>query len=71
MQSLAINLNKLSVAEKLQALDEIWGSLVRNTNQIPVPSWHLDVLAARQHSQDFISLEQCEKELEELFKNES
>lgn len=43
-----IPLDRMSTADKLRALEEIWGDLSRNPENIPAPAWHDDVLKARQ-----------------------
>ena len=43
----AIPLSKMTIPEKLRALEEIWEDLQRTPKEIPSPSWHGDVLRAR------------------------
>lgn len=43
----AIPLGKMTIPEKLRALEEIWEDLQRTPKEIPFPSWHGDVLRAR------------------------
>ena len=43
-----IPLDKMTTADKLRALEEIWGDLQRLGDQIPSPAWHADVLRARE-----------------------
>lgn len=45
---LALRLDKMTVRDKLQALEEIWNDLCRSAKAIPSPSWHADVLRARE-----------------------
>jgi hypothetical protein len=45
---LALRLDKMTVRDKLQALEEIWDDLCRSAKAIPSPSWHADVLRARE-----------------------
>lgn len=40
-------IDRMSVAERLQAMDQLWDSLNRSGNEIPSPDWHQDVLADR------------------------
>jgi len=42
-------LNRMTTAQKLEAIDEIWSDLRRNADQVPSPHWHADVLDARRH----------------------
>ena len=44
----AIPLDKMTIAEKLQALEQIWSDLQRTPEDIRSPSWHADVLRARE-----------------------
>lgn len=43
-----LRLDKMTVRDKLQALEEIWDDLCRSAKAIPSPSWHADVLRARE-----------------------
>ncbi|MDF1614360.1 addiction module protein [Desulfurivibrio dismutans] len=38
----------MSVTKKLEALEEIWANLARNPEDVSSPSWHADVLKARE-----------------------
>jgi hypothetical protein len=38
----------MSVEDKLQAIEEIWANLAGTPENIPSPSWHIDVLLARE-----------------------
>ena len=40
-------LEKMSVTERLRAMDQLWDSLNRCDDEIPSPDWHQDVLADR------------------------
>ena len=40
-------IERMSVTERLQAMDQIWDSLNRSGDEIPSPDWHQDVLADR------------------------
>jgi len=42
-----IPLDKMTVAEKIQALEDIWIDLQKTAEKIPSPAWHSDVLKAR------------------------
>ncbi|MGV3484891.1 MAG: addiction module protein [Planctomycetaceae bacterium] len=43
----SIQLDTLSVAEKLALMERLWADLSRCPMDIPSPDWHGDVLAAR------------------------
>jgi putative addiction module component (TIGR02574 family) len=40
-------IEKMSVTERLQAMDQLWDSLTHDSDEIPSPDWHQDVLADR------------------------
>ena len=40
-------IERMSVTERLQAMDQLWDSLTREGDEIPSPDWHQDVLAER------------------------
>ena len=40
-------IERMSVTERLRAMDQLWDSLNRCSNEIPSPDWHQDVLADR------------------------
>ena len=44
----SIPLDKMTTEEKLQALEEIWVDLQKTPDDVPSPSWHEDVLRARE-----------------------
>ncbi len=44
----SIPLDKMSVEDKLQAIEEIWADIVDTPENIPSPSWHADVLRTRE-----------------------
>jgi len=41
-------LQSLSVAEKLQAMEALWDELCRRDDVVPVPQWHKDILGDRE-----------------------
>lgn len=46
--NIAIPLERMSATDKLQAIEEIWSDLARVSEDVPSPSWHADVLRARE-----------------------
>jgi putative addiction module component (TIGR02574 family) len=40
-------IEKMSVHERLQTIEQIWVSLYENAEQIPSPDWHRDILTER------------------------
>ncbi len=47
---ISIPLDKMSVAEKIEAMEALWADLSRTPSQVPVPEWHREVLKARRES---------------------
>lgn len=45
---MSLPLNKMTVTEKLRAIEEIWENLLRDSENVPSPAWHADVLSARE-----------------------
>ena len=45
---LALNLDQMTVADKLAAMERLWEDLGRTPEAVPSPSWHGDVLLARE-----------------------
>jgi hypothetical protein len=43
-----IPLDKMTVDEKLRAMELIWDDLQRKSGDVPSPAWHEDVLRARE-----------------------
>ena len=41
-------LDQMTTADKLRALEQIWEDLCRTPEDVPSPSWHADVLHARE-----------------------
>ena len=40
-------IERMSVTERLQVMDQLWDSLNRNGDEIPSPEWHQEVLTDR------------------------
>ncbi|HVR86554.1 MAG TPA: addiction module protein [Planctomycetota bacterium] len=45
---MALPLDKMSVEEKLLTLEQLWEDLARTPATVPSPTWHRDVLEARE-----------------------
>lgn len=61
-------LDKMTVAEKLRAMEMLWADLSRNEAQIESPSWHGDVLRDREArvksgEEEFMDWEAAKKQL--------
>ena len=41
------DIERMSVTERLQAMDQLWDSLTRDSDEVSSPDWHQDVLADR------------------------
>jgi putative addiction module component (TIGR02574 family) len=67
--NIALPLNEMTVAEKLQAIEILWDDLARNPDDIPFPAWHEEVLAAREKQIEegqakFISLDEFRERIQ-------
>ncbi|VAX10776.1 hypothetical protein MNBD_GAMMA26-2037 [hydrothermal vent metagenome] len=56
-------ISRMSKIERLQAMEAIWDSLIRETSEIESPAWHRDVLSNRRRKIEegktgFISVEE-------------
>lgn len=45
---ISIPLDKMTINEKLRVIEEIWEDLLRDSENVPSPAWHADVLSARE-----------------------
>ncbi len=43
-----LSLEQMTIAEKLQVMEELWVDLTRTAETVPSPLWHREVLQARQ-----------------------
>lgn len=62
-------LERMSVTERLRAMDQLWDSLNRRGDEIPSPDWHQDVLADRKARAErgeakFLTLDQLRSRLQ-------
>ena len=61
-------LDKMTVAEKLRAMEALWADLSRNEQQIESPGWHGEVLhdrmdAVKSGKESFVDWEIAKKQL--------
>ena len=61
-------MNQMSVAERLQAMEQLWDALCRSESEVSSPDWHADVLADRKARAErgdarFLTLEQLRARL--------
>ena len=40
-------IREMTMAERLQALEQLWDAVCREDEDVPSPAWHADVLADR------------------------
>lgn len=45
-------IEKMSLAERLEAMERLWESLCRKADEVPFPAWHAEVLAERRAAAD-------------------
>jgi len=58
-----IEIKKMSIIERLQAMEALWDSLMDEESEIESPQWHRDILEERKRKiengkAEFISLEE-------------
>jgi hypothetical protein len=41
-------LDEMTISDKLHAMEQIWGDLSRNPENVPSPNWHGEILKARE-----------------------
>ena len=61
-------IEQMSLAERLQAMELLWGSISRNPERVPSPAWHGGVLKKRlakveAGKGEFLTLAQLKKRL--------
>ncbi|MBX7244638.1 MAG: addiction module protein [Candidatus Sumerlaeaceae bacterium] len=66
----ALALSTMTTEDKLRALEEIWADLSGRPEDIPFPSWHADVLEAREKriqagSEGFTDWDEAKKAIRE------
>ena len=62
-------ISKMSVLERLQAMEALWDSLTREPTDVKSPNWHEDILSDRKEKiesgkANFISLEELKSKHE-------
>jgi hypothetical protein len=45
---LALQLDRMTLEEKLRAMEALWDDLCRREEDVPVPQWHKDLLDERE-----------------------
>ena len=61
-------IERMSIAERLDTIEEIWQSLHHNADQVPSPEWHRDLLTDRKARAErgeakFLTLDQLRSRL--------
>jgi Putative addiction module component len=69
----SLELDKMTVAEKLRLMEAIWANLSRDESQIESPKWHDAVLRKRKEriesgAEKFMDWETAKKELRDKLK---
>ncbi|CAH2031167.1 addiction module protein [Trichlorobacter ammonificans] len=44
----ALQIDKMSLAEKLEAMEMLWDDLTHHVQDVAMPEWHTEVLAVRE-----------------------
>jgi hypothetical protein len=68
--AIGLPLDKMTAAEKLQVLEEIWDDLCRTPADVPSPPWHGDVLQDREKrvhegSSEFVDWDKAKRDIRE------
>ncbi len=68
-----LKLNKMSVSEKLHVINQIWESLEPDSEKVPSPEWHKNILSNRiekvkNGTAKFKSFDIVKQELQSKFK---
>ena len=66
----AAEIERMSLAERLQTMELLWVSLARTPDVVPSPDWHGEVLAARlakieRGEGEFLTIPQVKERLQE------
>ena len=48
IMTMTLPLDTMSVDDRIQIMESIWGSFVQNPDEMDSPAWHSDVLSARE-----------------------
>jgi len=62
-------IERMSLTERLQAMELLWASLTRTPEAVPSPDWHGEVLAARlakmqRGEAEFLTLDELQTRLQ-------
>lgn len=45
-----LEIDRMTLAEKLRAMEALWDDLCRREESVPVPQWHKDILDERERA---------------------
>jgi hypothetical protein len=48
MSTVALDIDRMSLEEKLRAMESLWDALCQHEPSVPVPQWHKGLLDSRQ-----------------------
>lgn len=48
--SITIELDKMTTTEKIRIMEYLWDDLCKHSGEVPLPSWHEEVLSRREES---------------------
>ena len=70
---ISLPLDKMTIADKIAAMETLWNDLCRDPESIASPSWHKDVLSEREQEiredkTKFISLSQAKERIRDKIK---
>ena len=65
-----LQIDQMTLEEKLQTMEDLWDDLCRHQADVPVPQWHKDILDGRrrlieQGQAQFIDWETAKKQIAE------
>ncbi|KAA3617884.1 MAG: addiction module antitoxin RelB [Calditrichaeota bacterium] len=63
-----LNINKMSISEKLKTMEVLWDDICRNTPDFSSPQWHENVLKAREKNlregkDNFVDWDRAKKDI--------
>lgn len=67
-----LDIDQMSIAEKLMLMERLWEELSRQPENLPSPQWHGDILAeraaaVREGRTSFIPWEEAKRRLQERY----
>jgi putative addiction module component (TIGR02574 family) len=70
---ISLPLDKMTNSDKIAMMERIWDDLCRDPESIPSPTWHQDVLTAREKvikegRESFVSFDQVKEKIRDQIK---